>query len=300
MKKTFKLAGAIFICTIIFAVSELKARDYVGLNAGIEYKTHNIYRGMDYYIGAFPGLFVPVLNYSLYDLGLSFGIRGEITGTWLLGDREETWGVKGTEAFNSVSFRMNYRFDFLDAIRLYCGLEYYHHPKAEIGSYSLNMSKYDCYLSATFDQHPLRTRLAVTYTGYMDKKYFRGPDAGGVWGYGSGENKDIYVHLSFSRRFQLEDNLSCIIDAGVGYYDKEAYDVRIGSTKSADISDIELSARMSNWLDEIVNVYVSFHYVLVPGTQFKNSVKYNSSTGMYESKEDMHKFFAKFGVSCSI
>ena len=289
MKNINKLFYTILACTIIFSASNLKAQDTqdskIGLTVGLDYISNYIYRSQYYYFGnqLNGGMFAPYASYDVFDTGLSMGIKGEVNESWIWNNNDELQNM-GMENWNSLNFNINYMYHLKEAVIFNLGSWYGRYKTLQQSSYSRNISYFDFYFSAAIDALPLTPMLAVTYTYLTDKDYAHGNS-------GNYKNGDFYVQLGISHSFELDDETYLDLDAVVGWYDKNAFDGResFGRTKSADISDIDLSAGLTTTYN-MLTFSSSFHYVIVPGTQYKYFV----------DSKDIHKFYAKFGVSCSI
>ncbi len=118
--------------------------------------------------------------------------------------------------------------------------------------------------SVALDFLPLTPTLTYTHDYYTD----------------SGDGKDFYIQLGGSHSFDLMKDVSLGLGAVMGYYYAESVDLK-------GISDIDLSAELSV-TKGIVTYSGGFHYVIVPTEDF------------YGTPKDINKFYATFGVSCSI
>ena len=290
MKSIYKLTSAILAFTMVFVTSILKAQDSqnekIGLTVGLDYVSNYIYRGTYYYLGDITngGLFSPYVSYNLFNTGLTASVKGEIVETWIWGEKDEqTYASR----LNSIDFNINYMYNLKDSVTFNLGSWYYRLKTIQdVPSY--NPSFFDLYFSATIDAFPLTPMLAITYSYFTDKDYACGPN-------GNFKNGDFYIQLGISHSFELDDETYFDLAAIAGWYDKNAYDFRVvkaNKNNSADISDIDLSAGLTTIVGTLT-LSTSFHYVIIPGTQYKET-RYEGGC------IDRHKFYAKFGVSCSI
>ena len=296
MKNINKLLLAALVFAMIFTANNLKAQDTkdskIGLTVGLDYISNYIYRSQYRYLGNFMngGMLAPYVSYDVFDTGLSVGIKGEITEMWVWAEKDKE--PNGTR-YNCIDFNINYMYNLKEIMTFNIGSWYFRHktiPHNKI--YTFNPSFFDFYLTAAIETLPLTPMLAVTYSYFTDKDSVRGITPGGVWGDGNGKNGDLYIQFGIGHSFKLDDETYFDLDVVAGWYDKNAYEEIAANgkdPKSADISDIDLSAGLTTSFD-MLSLSTSFHYIIVPGTQYKH---------MGESV-DIHKFYAKFGVSCSI
>ena len=304
MNKICKLTVATLMFTIIFTATNLKAQEEdsdIGLTIGLDYVSNYLYRCQYRYDGhkGNGGVFSPYISYNVFNTGFSLGIRAEVSEMWFGSDTEEV--ISGqVDSFNTIGFNANYLYNYKDKVTLNLGTWYYRYKRyydydaGGLKLYSLDPSYLDLCFSVIVDMLPLRPMLVVTYSFFMDEKYYRGPDEStGVYGDGSYKNGNIYVQLGVGHSFELYDDTYLDLNAAAGFFDKNAFDNVIFGHKSEDISDIDLSAGVSTTAD-ILTLSASFHYVIVPGTQYKYS------HGRNPTPKDIHRFYAKFGVSCSI
>ena len=302
MNKICKLTVATLMFTIIFTTTNLKAQDEedsgIGLTLGLDYISNYLYRGQYRYRGKDQngGLFSPYIIYNVFNTGFSLGIRGEIGEIWVWAEKDESTD-NYIDKYSATGFNANYMHSFNDKVTLNLGAWYYRYKifydKTSAGQFSLDPSYLDICFSAVIEMLPLKPMFAVTYSYYMDEKYYRGYDKDSeIFGEGPYKNGNLYIRLGVGHSFRLAAAY-LDLDAVVGFYDKNAYDTMIYEPRSPDISDIDLSAGVSTTAG-ILALSMSFHYVIVPGTQYKKA-----SFGGGNNR-DIHKFYAKFGVACSI
>ena len=311
MKNSFKLIYMALTFTIIFTVAELKAQDKddseIGLTVGIDYVSNYIYRGQYYYRWGMVngGMVSPYVFWNFFETDLSFSIKGEVAEAWFLNFKDEA-KMEEMEGMNSIDFNINYECAYKKVMIINFGAWYYLHENAYYnkGLYneiSYNMSYVDFYVSTEIEALLIKPRLAVTYSYYIDEKYARGMHYG-VLGEGPNKNGDLYIQLGISHTLKIQEETYFDLDAVVGLLDTNANNQRLNifgnRTVSTDISDIDLSAGITTTAG-ILTLSSSFHYVIVPGTQYKNSYAITEG-GLVVFVKDIHKFYAKFGVSCSI
>ena len=316
MKSICNLIFAALLFAMVFAVTELKAEDSqeskIGLTVGIDYVSNYIYRGQYFYEGTgglISGMFSPYASYNIFNTGLSIGIKGEISEAWFWDKKDE---LKNFKQYNSIDYNINYMYEFKESITFNVGGWYYAYQKKDFHlpqSGSVNTSYFDIYFSASVDALPLAPRLIVTYSYFIDEDYARGVAVGNlVWGKGPGKNGDLYVQFGLGHSFELFNKTYFDLEATAGFYDENSIGYKSilqspdvpSQTKSTDISDIDLSAGITTTAG-ILTLFTSFHYVIVPGTQYKHSMALASHGGYAVTfVKDIHRFYAKFGVSCSI
>ena len=321
MKHIFTLTLSAITLTMLFAVTDLNAQTSkaqatkatqdtkIGLTVGLDYVNNYLYRGQYYYtFGTMfnDGMFSQYAFYNIFDTGLSVGIKGEIMERWVWNEKEEL--LPGmTPDVNCIDFNINYMYKVDNIVTFSLGGWYYryktiHNKDAGV---SFNMSYFDFYFSAEVDALPLSLRLAITYSYYMDDNYVRGPGSGGWapgpggWGYGSGKNGDLYIQFGLGHSLKIINKTYFDLDATAGFLNQNSYVFNLETTKSADISDIDLSVGITT-TGGILTLSASVHYIIVPGTQYKYTHVYSSDEGRWVYAIDIHRFYAKFGVSCNI
>ena len=171
---------------------------------------------------------------------------------------------------------------------------YRQHKVKESNGNTFDPSYLEIYFSAVAYAFSLNPMFAFFYSYYKDKDYVRGDK-----GTGDGKNGDFYFQFGISHSFRIIDKTYLDLDATAGFLDQNRYVMLLETTKSADICDIDLSAGFTTTAG-ILTLSSSFHYVLVPGTQYKYDFVYSTDKGRWVYDTDIHRFYAKFGVSCSI
>ena len=305
MKSICKLTLAALTFTFIFTATELNAQSNedskIGLTVGIDYVSNYLYRGIYYYNGQEKngGMLSPYTFYDVFNTGLSLGIKGEVTERWFWNNKDEKQNDSVLFKLFSVDFNINYMYNLKEKVTLNLGVWYYLHSKEHTnGGVSFNRSFFDFYFSAIIDSLQLKPMFAITYSYLTDKKYVKGIDSGSyVWGEGPGKNGDLYLQLGIGHSFKLMEKSYLDFNAVAGFFNKNTYDIRTQEVQkdpgTTDISDIDLSLGLTTIAD-ILTFSTSFHYVIVPGTQYKYSWG-NNSVG-----KEIHRFYTKFGVACSI
>ena len=286
MKNIIKFTLAATILTVVFTATELRAKDSdMGLTFGLDYVSNYIDRGEYYNDNEGTGGFIfPYINYNVFNTGFSAGIRAEISETWFGGSNENRDEGFGIANYNSIDINLNYTNGIENIFSFDVGFWYYRYQTMKLFDYytmeywSFNISYFDIYLSIAAEAIIFTPTITVTYSYYTDKNHFRGF-------YDDGKNEDIYVQLGFSHNFELIDSTYLDISAIAGWRHLKA-----GTPKSDDISDIDLSAGIST-TSGILTFSTAFHYIIVPGKQYKYADNFVT---------DINKFFAQFGVACSI
>lgn len=300
MKKIFKTAIIAISLITAFAATELRAQDdsNIGLTVGLDYVSNYTTRGEQGF-GLFwkpiGGFFFPYASFDVFGSGLSVTVRGEITEAYIGSSSEEREFAReyGTKHLNCIDFNVDYMYSIEDVVTFDIGSWYYRYRTVpnSFGYYQgLNFSYFDFYLSAAIDALPLTPTLTVTYSHFTDSAAYRNDyidENSGDTIRGDGENGDWYFQLGLGHSFELANATYLDLGAVAGYYYKRAM-----VPKSPDISDIDLSAGIST-TKSIVTFTSSFHYIIVPGTQFK----YRPDA---DRTKDVHRFYAKFGASMSI
>ena len=293
MKSICKLTLAALTFTMIFT-AKLNAQSNedskIGLTVGLDYVSNYLYRGQYYFYGNLRngGMFTPYAFYDIFNTGLTVGTKGEVIESWVYGNKDESKDVERADWYNSIDFNIDYRYSFKKIITFNIGGWYYLYKTIHYSSESFNPSSLDFYLSAIIDALPLNPMFAITYSHYMDENYYRNK--------GTGKNGDIYVQLGIGHSFKIFESTYLDLDAIAGFLDRNASDRRmmerpdrIGST---DISDIDFSTGLTTTAG-LLTLSASFHYIITPGTQYKFEESNNIN-------KEIHKFYAKFGVACSI
>jgi len=282
MKKIFKLALVAVAFSTAFVATELKAQDNgMGLTVGLEYMSNYLSKGQYVFAGnqGNGGAFFPYVNYNMPGTGLNVGIMGEISEAWIGGAKEDAEHVKKTEPEHAVDFNIGYTYSVEDLTTVSFNLWYYRYQTVK-DSGGMNPSYFDAILSATADSIPLNPMFAFTYSYFMDKDYYEGA--------GDGKNESYYVQLGIGHSFNLVESATLDLGAVAGWRHS-----KVGGSTPDDISDINLSAG-TTITKGMLTFTGSFHYVIVPGTQYK----YEDVAGSIV--KDINRFYATFGVACSI
>lgn len=293
MKKFFKAAIIALVFTTTFAAAELRAQDDskgLGLTVGLDYVSNYMNRGQYgfFAIDSIGGFVFPYASFDVFGTGLTLEVRGEVSETWFVGsDEEDNDSASYAQDLHSVDFHAGYTYNIDEIVTLNAGAWYYRYKTMQNEGISYNFSYFDFYLSAAIDALPLTPTLAITYSHFTDSAAYRSDyidEDTGERIKGDGKSGDFYFQLGIGHSFELADATYLDFGAVAGYYYKRAIE-----PKSPDISDIDLSAGLST-TSGIVTFTGSFHYVIVPGTQFKT----------YDDNKDIHRFYARFGASVSI
>ena len=300
MEKTFKTVLIVIFLTTVFITTALRAKDSdIGLTVGIDYISNYIKRGQYHFLSSRNGdaFISPFAFFDAFNTGLTLGIKinqpeARIGSSW-----ESGWEAYYLQQQRSVDLNADYEYNYKKNVSFNLGIWYYHYL---IYDYYMDPSYFDFYLSIAAEKLLFTPTLTVTYSYYKDKELIRGikPDyfdnVNNYWEYktGDGKNIDFYAQLAFSHNFAIEETTSLDLGIAVGFFYKKTI-----QPKALDISEIDLSAGTSTKIS-VVTITTSLHYILIPGTQFKYS--YQDPTGTSSRVKDMHKTYAKLGVSCSI
>lgn len=295
MKRIFKSVFIAIFFTAVFAASNLNAQNQnsgIGLKIGLDYISNYMTRG-EYVFGnteAQGGYFFPSAFFDVFGTGLTLGIRGEIHEAWIGGRSEEKEFAGQIRQLHSVDFNADYVYSIKEIVTFDLGGWYYRY-KTPTSFYGEKYSYFDFYISAALDAVPLTPTVALTYSHYTNKAFYRGfrDDGSGNRVPADGKNGDWYLQLGIEHSFELATATYFDLEGTVGFSRNNAI-----QPKSDDISDIDLSAGIST-TQGIVTLMSAFHYVIVPGTQLKYYEKENG-----EKIKDIHRFYARFGVSVSI
>lgn len=312
MKKFFKATFITAACVILVSAAELRAKKDpgLGLTVGLDYVSNYMTRGefgFNYYdSGPIGGFFFPFVSFDVFDTGLRLEVRGEVSETWIGGSGEEdNESANYAQHLHSIDFNVNYTYSIDNIITFDAGVWYYRYKTWTLddGPHD-NFSYFDFYLSAAIDTLPLTPTFSITYSHFTDKRMYRGDfvyynPLTGQTTPGDGKNGDWYFQLGIEHSFELANATFLDLNAVAGYYYKRAI-----VPKSPDISDIDLSAGIST-TKGIVAFTGSFHYVIVPGTQFKSYTLEGTDdpitmTRVYPLVKDIHRFYARFGASVSL
>lgn len=297
MKKTFQLALVAVFLTAALAV-QLRAQDSnLGLTVGIDYVSSYIKNGQYHFLHIADGdaFIVPYVFFDVFKTGFSLGIKAELPEAWLGDANENSREAYYTAQQRSIDFNVDYKYSFADIATVNLGVWYYRYKTNYFGE---NNSYFDYYLSIAADALPLTPTVNVLYSYYTNHNWVRGYeyyyDSGNDnWEakIGNGKNEDVYIQLVLSHSFDILETTSLDLGAAIAFYNK-----RTSEPKSFDISDIDLSAGITtNW--GRVTFTGSFHYIIVPGTQFKNSYEYPIDH-QYDIK-DIHRSYIKLGAAYS-
>ena len=281
MKKIFKFALIAIAFSTAFVTTELRAQDNgMGITVGLEYMSNYLSKGQYVFAGnqGNGGAFFPYVNYNMPGTGLNVGIMGEISEAWIGGAKEDAEHVKKTEPLHAIDFNIGYTYTMENITTITANVWYYRYQTNSEKGY--NESYFDGIVSASADAIPLNPMLAFTYSYFMDKDYYEG----GV----DGKNESYYVQLGIGHSFNLVESATLDLGAVAGWRHN-----KVGGSTPDDISDINLSAG-TTITKGMLTFTGSFHYVIVPGTQYK----YEDVAG--SNVKDINRFYATFGVACSI
>ena len=292
MRKTFKFIIVAITITTFFATTELKAKDSdMGFTFGLDYVSNYLDRGKSYFIGddGNAGVFFPYIFYDGFDIGLSLGMKVEIGEAWVgTADEEKEHVNISIRQMHAIDFNINYLKSIENIVSLNLGAWYYSYQTRREG---MNYSCFEFYLSAIADNIFLKPMLTLTYTHYVDEDTAKGSYREGKnYKEGNGENGDIYVQFGIGHSFKLASFIFLDMTVEAGWLHQKAID-----PKADDISDIESTAGISI-ISGKLTFTSSFHYVFVPGTQYRFNKSHNSN----KSYTDFNKFYTQFGVAYNL
>ena len=293
MKHIFKLILTAIIFTLTFTTTELRAKE-IGLTVGIDYVSNYIsnhiaqngyiFRGND----GNGGGFFPYAFYNIDNTGFRIGVMGEISETWFGGSKEELEQITKNKREHSFDLNAGYSKSIKDITTLSFIVWYYAYKTDNgMGSPSAyNQSYFDFIFSASADILPLTPTLLVKYSYFIDKDYVRGF-------YEEGKNENILVQLNLKHSFELYKDVYLDLGAIADWRHRTVNEPILD-----DISNINLFTGITI-KSGILTFTSSFHYVIVPGTQYKKAEKTVDGFS-YVRGADIHKFYTQFGVSCNI
>jgi hypothetical protein len=303
MKKIFKGLFAVLAFTTVFAAAELKAADDIGLTVGVDYWSNYLFRGQYQYYGE--GAFFPYASYDILGSGLTIGVVGEIAETWLGGGSEDNSDPSDSwpgylKYQHALDVGLDYEYEIEGTATLGVGVWHYRY-KDNFQSYTSG------YVTASLDMVPFVTPF-VQITGdyyWGDKATAHTADDYGVPVgtkykdiFGNDDRSNLYIQAGITKNIEVTKDVASIdLGAVVGYAHYRAL-----GNKIDDISDIDLSATFS-LTEGMVTLTGGFHYVIVPGNQFKNTSIHDYQdpiSGNDIPDKDIHRFYATFGASCSI
>ena len=292
MKHIFKLILAAIIFTVAFTTTELRAKE-IGLTVGIDYisnyisnhinESGYIFHGND----GNGGGFFPYAFYNIANTGFRIGVMGEIPESWIGGSHEESDQNVQNKMARSFDLNASYSKSIKDITTLSFIVWYYAYKTDNgMGSPSAwNHSYFDFIFSASADMLPLTPTLLVKYNYFIDNDYVRG-----VYG---GKNENILVQLNLNHSFELYEDVYLDLGSLAAWQHRTVNEPILD-----DISIINLFSGITI-KSGILTFTSSFHYVIVPGTQYKNVYKKINSFSSVRGI-DIHRFYTQFGVSCNI
>ena len=266
MKDMLKKMLVVMAIAAVCAVPELKAQEAEaapadsGIGLSIGLDYMSNYLWRGTYWYGGNGAFFPSVSYDVLGSGLTIGVCGELSEAWIGDMRDDN------EDIQAFDIGADYSKSF-GPVTLGVGVWYYMMKESD---YSLASG----YVSLSLDTVPLTPTLTYNHDYYTGDSDVVGDEA-----------KDFYVTLGLSKSFELMKDAAFDLGAQAGYYSMKSF----GSDLSG-ISDIDLSAAFSV-TKGIATYSSSFHYVIVPGGDY---VDYGLSY------KDYSRFYATFGVSCSI
>ncbi len=233
----------------------------LGITVGVDYMSNYLWRGSYWFQN--DGAFFPSASFDVMGSGLSLTVSGEFSEDYLFDGVNVGDSVKDLQA---TDFGADYSYTFADAVTLGASVWYYM-------LWDNDLSFATGTISLTFDTLPLSPTVVYNHDYYT-----------GDLGEGVDKGKDFYIQAGGSHSFELVKDVASL-DLGVmaGYYDS-------ASCNTSGISDINFSADFAV-TSGIITYSAGFHYVVVPSKDYYYDLN---------DKKDINRFYATFGVSCSI
>lgn len=197
---------------------------------------------------------------------LSYDVMGSGLTVSVAAELSEDYIFDGTDTskdLQATDFGLDYSYSIGESVTLSAGIWYF--------------LLWDTDLSfITFTGSVALDFLPLTPTITYNHDYYTGTEDG----------KDFYITLGLSHSFELMKDVALDLGGSMGYYYAD-------STDQYGISDIDLSAGLSV-TKGILTYSGGFHYVISPSDDF------NKASVSASGDKDISKFYATFGVSCSI
>lgn len=270
------------ILTFVLTISILaipvfsSAKTPVSTTIGMEYRSEYFWRGLSFYgnENASRGVIFPYISQKLGDFGVYVG--GEIA-TAALEDQasvtEEQWyGVDFILSYSKSFFNNNFK------VSLNPGFYWYPNSPAARTADDYNNSFFD--VAVSFQLPRVFLKPTLSYSQYLRIDDFDG----------TRENLlDIYVKLSGSHTFKINDNFSTTVGGSIAYFyypSSEEWNQANGDDFRG-LSDIVLYTKLNVSINKYVALYASFNIGIVPDEDF-----YAAWGG-----EDILHLFSKFGIT---
>ena len=289
MKIIFKLTLAAILLTTTIVYAEQKEEDSeIGLSFGLNYISNYIYKYYSYYRGEKNngGVFIPYVNYNVFNTGLNIGIKAGIPELMIGSRKEEETSAKTrkTMKYNqSIDFNLEYEYNIENIMTLGVGAWYYRFKTMQ-ESAGLNFSYYDYYFYCRAAENiPLMPIFRVIYMTEQSHEVIP-----------TKKMSQLYAQLGISHGFELAKETYLDLGVIAGFLHNRLRAQRDDKHGINDISDIDFSIGLSTTSD-ILYFSASFHYIIVPGKQYK-SITMTSSYDLL----DINKFYSQFGVGCRI
>jgi len=302
MKKVLKGLFAVLAFTAIFVTAEVKAADNIGITAGVDYSSTYLWRGQ-YLYGDQQGWFFPYASYEVLNTGLTIGVKGELNAGWIGTNSEGRWeqGDVGLRRCNAFDFGIDYSYTAKNLFTVSAGV-WYNMLRETFSSFA------EGYISFELEMVPVVTPFVTVTADYLTGRKIGGDKYKDL--NGSSSRTNLYIQAGLKKSVEVAKDVASV-DFGVvaGYACYRAAGVALGmGPKINDISDIDFSVDTSLTYG-LVTFTGGFHYVIVPGKQFKYGAPYGTvDVDDYYSgtvtplppDKDIHRFYATFGASVSI
>ncbi len=262
-----------------FAQESAGGSEPLGVTARLDYASTYLWRGT-YFFGG-DGAFLPTVTYNVLGSGVVVSFIGEFSDGYFFEGEARNRNAVGF-ANHGLDFGLDYSYTFNEAFTVGAGLWYYWYFNSSTaeGTARTNLSFLSGKAFAKFDMIPLTPTLTVYYD------YYTAIQRGG----------DVYTTFGLGHEFALTGEVSLAVSLSAGYYYQnsagttsyagtEITDITVTPVKKG-ISDITTLVTL-NYRKGILGITGGMGYVIVPSLTWHNG-------------QDIHRFYATFGVSCSL
>lgn len=265
-------------CAIILFASDAFAQQETGpgIAGRLDYYSTYLWRGTYSYGG--DGAFCPSLSYTVPGTGAAATILGEFSESYFFEgekrDRNQT-----AFAAHGLNFGLDYSQAFNDTVTLGAGLWYYWYFNSATAD-ATNRTNYTFLTArayARWDGFPLKPVLTACYD------YYTAIRRGG----------DFYITLGVSHEFALTDQVSLGLSLSAGYYYQKTAETTIYS--EAGVIHTPIKKGVSDIIALILLKYGHGHLGFTGGMAY---VAVPAET--WHKGQDIHRFFATFGVSFTL
>ena len=170
-------------------------------------------------------------------------------------------GDSSIKDLHATDLGLDYSFSIGEFLSIGVGVWYFYFHNEDTYSFITGTA------SVTLDSVPLSPTLTYNHDYYTDSE----------------DKEDFYIQLGISHDIELIKGASLGLGIVGSYYNAE-------STDQTGISDITTTVSIAVEADRVI-YSCGFNYVAVPAKDFKKDLN---------GEDDIHRFFATFGVSYSI